>query len=371
MKIIRLICRIITGSVFVFSGAVKAIDPLGSAYKFHDYFQAFNLDFLQPLCLPLAIILFTAEFIVGFSVLTGIRQKEGIFGMFILIIFFTPLTFILALANPVSDCGCFGDAIHLTNWETFEKNIVLFLMVLILFTGRKKSSATFRPVTEWILTISVIILFAGFAIYNLIFLPVIDFLPYNTGTHIRDKMIIPDDAPINQYETTFIYEKGGEQKEFTLENYPADDTAWKFIEQRSVLKKKGYEPKIHDFAITNINNYDITDSILNNPGYTLLMIVRKLELANPAKLGKGFKAGKECLSEGIDFYILTASGIGEIKKEENGLPICQVDETTLKTMIRSNPGYIVLKNGTIIEKWSWANFPDDVLQVIKNDRNQN
>ena len=138
MKILRIFSRIIIGLVFIFSGVVKAIDPLGSAYKFHDYFQAFNIGFLNNLSLPLAIFLCTAEFIAGFSVLTGFRQKTGILGALILMIIFTPLTFILALTNPVSDCGCFGDAIHLTNWQTFGKNIVLFSLLIVLFTGRKK-----------------------------------------------------------------------------------------------------------------------------------------------------------------------------------------------------------------------------------------
>ena len=138
MKIIRIISRIIVGLVFMFSGAVKAVDPLGSAYKFSDYFQAFHLEFLQPFALILAIILFTAEFIAGFSVLSGYRQKTGIWGVLILMCIFTPLTLVLAVTNPVSDCGCFGDAIQLTNWQTFGKNIILMFFVLILFAGRNQ-----------------------------------------------------------------------------------------------------------------------------------------------------------------------------------------------------------------------------------------
>jgi uncharacterized membrane protein YphA (DoxX/SURF4 family) len=155
MKIIRIISRIIVGLLFIFSGFVKAIDPLGSAYKFSDYFQAFHLDFLKFSALPLAILLCTAEFIAGVSVLTGLRQKTGIIGVFLLIAFFTPLTFILALTNPVSDCGCFGDAIHLTNWETFGKNIILLLFILILFFGRKSVKQVFKPITEWLIVLAV------------------------------------------------------------------------------------------------------------------------------------------------------------------------------------------------------------------------
>ena len=145
MKILRLISRIVTGLVFMFSGIVKAIDPLGSSYKFHDYFQAFNLGFLDKFTLVLAILLCTVEFIAGFSVLTGIRQKAGIRVVLILMIIFTPVTLVLAISNPVTDCGCFGDAIHLTNWQTFWKNVVLITMAIILYTGRHKMVNVFKP----------------------------------------------------------------------------------------------------------------------------------------------------------------------------------------------------------------------------------
>jgi hypothetical protein len=253
MKIIRFVCRVIIGLVFVFSGVVKAIDPLGSAYKFHDYFQAFNLGFLNTLSLTLAILLCAAEFIAGFSLLTGIRQKTGLWGIVILLGIFTPLTFILALTNPVSDCGCFGDAIRLTNWQTFEKNIILVFLLVVLFTGRNEIRNIFSKATEWIIIISAVILFIGFSLYNLIYLPMIDFLPYKTGVKIADKIIIPEGATADKYSTTFIYEKNGVRKEFDIKNYPANDSTWKFVDQKSVLVKEGYKPPIRDFSISAIN----------------------------------------------------------------------------------------------------------------------
>jgi uncharacterized membrane protein YphA (DoxX/SURF4 family) len=223
MKILRIISRIIIGLVFIFSGLVKAIDPLGSAYKFHDYFHAFNLGFLNSLSLPLAIILCTSEFIAGFSVITGLRQRTGIWGVAILLLIFTPVTFILALTNPVSDCGCFGDAIHLTNWQTFEKNIVLVFLLIILFTGRKKIENRFSETTEWVGIFIAIFLLVIFSLVNLRYLPVIDFLPYKTGVRIADKMVIPEGVPADEYKTTFIYEKNGVRKDFSINNYPAND----------------------------------------------------------------------------------------------------------------------------------------------------
>ena len=357
MKIAKGISRILIGTLFIFSGIVKAIDPLGSAYKFHDYFHAFSLGFLDKLSLPLAILLCTAEFTGGLSVLTGIKQRTGIWLVFLLMLFFTPLTFILALTNPVSDCGCFGDAIKLTNWQTFVKNIILLPAVLTLFAGRKDVKTMYKPAIEWAIISGMAIVFVLFSISNLIFLPAIDFLPYKTGVKIADKMTIPEGAAPDVYKTTFIYEKNGMKKEFSLSDYPANDTSWKFVQQNSTIVKKGYQPPIHDFRISSNDGEDITRNILSDSGYTLLMISKKLAETSGRKLMDGFELGRACVSGGIDFYIITSSGSDELKKYENGLKFCSADETTLKTMMRANPGFILLRNGTIVGKWSWANVP--------------
>ena len=358
MKIFWNICRIVIGLVFIFSGTVKAIDPLGSAYKFHDYFQAFNIAFLNSMSLPLAIFLCTAEFIAGFSVLTGFRQKTGILGALILMMIFTPLTLILALTNPVSDCGCFGDAIHLTNWQTFGKNMVLIAMVIVLFAWRKHIKQLFSKTVEWVVIAGFIIVFVLFAGANLRYLPVIDFLPYKTGVKIADKMVIPDSLSGDEYLTTFIYEKNGIIKEFNLNNYPAHDSTWKFVDQKSILIKRGYKPPIHDFIITTLNGEDLTQKVLSCPGYSVLMISKKLAEAGNKSLLGGFALGNYCHANGINFYILTSSVTEEVRSYNNGLMFCSVDETTLKTMVRANPGYILIKDGIILGKWSWANVPD-------------
>jgi hypothetical protein len=363
MRILRLISSIIVGLVFMFSGVVKAVDPLGTAYKFSDYFQAFHLEFLQPASLILAIILFTAEFISGFSVLSGYRQKTGIWGVMILMAIFTPLTLVLAFSNPVSDCGCFGDAIHLTNWQTFGKNIILIIPVLILFIARNKVKQICTPGKEWIVISIVTILFVIFSTLNLRYLQLFDFLPYKTGISITESMKVPEGKPVDEYKTTFIYEKKGVKKEFTIENYPANDTSWKFIDQKSVLIKKGYVPPIHDFRLTSREGQDRTDEILSSPGYTLFMISKKLKEADPKHLAKGFEVGAHCVTGGIGFYIVTASDSEELSEYNNGLTFFSADETTLKTIVRSNPGYILLKEGQIAGKWSWATLPAKELFV--------
>ena len=343
----------------MFSGTVKAIDPLGSVYKFHEYLTAFNMGWLIFLSLPLAIILCLAEFISGFAVISGIRQKEGIWGVMLLMLFFTPLTLVDAITNQVSDCGCFGDAIHLTNWQTFWKNIVLLIPTIIIFKDRKQIVPIFSRTKEWRLTSAVIILFILFCIGNLKYLPLIDFLPYKTGVNIAEQMTIPEGAERGQYLTTFIYEKNGEQKEFTIENYPADDTTWVFVDQKTILLKKGYQPPIQNFAITTFNGIDLTDQILANEKYTLMLIAKKLNEADSIKLVSGFRTGKFVEDAGINFFILTATSSDEVQKYTNGLQFFAVDETTLKTMIRANPGYMLIRNGKIEDKWSSATLPDN------------
>lgn len=357
MKILRLISRIIIGLLFMFSGTVKAVDPLGSAYKFNDYFQAFHLEFLKPFSLVLAILLFTAEFISGFSVLSGYRQKTGIWGVMLLMLIFTPLTLILAVTNPVSDCGCFGDAIHLTNWQTFGKNTILMILAVILFTGRNQVRQIRTVKKEWPIILIVTVLFIVFSLLNLRYLQLFDFLPYKTGANIPKSMLIPEGKSADEYMTTFIYEKEGVRKEFTLENYPANDSTWIFVDQKSKLIKKGFMPPIHDFSITTIEGEDLTEWILANPGYTILMISTKLKMADKKELDKGFELGAWCKEKGMSYYVVTASGTDEAKGYSNGLTICTADETTLKTIVRANPGYMLLKKGTIYGKWSSATLP--------------
>lgn len=358
MKLTKLIIRIITGLVFIFSGFVKGIDPLGSTYKFIDYFQAFHLEFLKDIALPLAIFLCAAEFIVGFSLVTGYKLKYGIWGVTIFMLIFTPLTFVLALSNPVTDCGCFGDAIKLTNWQTFYKNIVLSLFVLIIFPGKKEIENESNPKLAWSILVSAFIAFIIFSFYNYKNLPLIDFLPYNIGTNISEKMSIPEGAPVNEYNTTFIYEKEGQEQEFTLENYPANDTTWKFVRQNSKIIKKGYEPPIHDFSFSSASGDDMTNMILSYPGYSVIMISKKISEVREDELQKGFELGSYLAEKGIPFYIFTASARDEVASINNELVFCFGDEITLKTMVRSNPGFILLHNGIIAGKWSSSNVPD-------------
>ncbi len=358
MKIFLKISRLLSGIVFIFSGLVKGIDPMGSMYKFIDYFTAFRLDALEPLAYVLGVILCTAEFIIGFSMLTGIRIKESAWGLLIFMAGFTPLTLVLAVSNPVSDCGCFGDAIHLTNWQTFFKNIIISFFVIVVFVNRNKLSETVSPAGEWLIIGVVTLAFLLFTGYNKNHLPVVDFRPYKTGASIPEGMIIPEGAPADEYETVLIYEKEGKQHEFNLENYPSDDTSWIFIDSKTTLIKKGYTPPIHDFSLISNEGQDMTDVILNDSGYNLFMLSIKISEADQSLISEGIEAGLECRDNGIGFYILTSSTPDIDQAYAETLNILYVDETTMKTIIRSNPGYMVIKDGIVTEKRAGRDLPE-------------
>ncbi|MBN2349831.1 MAG: DoxX family membrane protein [Bacteroidales bacterium] len=361
MKIVRIISRLVVGLVFIFSGFVKAVDPLGSAYKFMDYFEAFRLSFFDHLSLPLAIILSTLELLIGINLLLGIRMKITSWLLLIFMSYFTLLTFILAIYNPVSDCGCFGDAIILTNWQTFWKNIILFVPVLIIFISRRKYIPFYPDITEWILAAALIIFGISISLYSYRHLPLLDFRPYKTGASIPEGMEIPEGMPIDEYETTLIYEKNGVQEEFTMENYPWKDSTWTWVETRQTLVKKGYEPPIHDFTLTTIEGEDYTENLLYDSDYSLLMVAYDLSKTNIEAIKKANEIALSCAERNCTFYCITSSTNEEIENLRNTLPvefsIYTGDEITLKTIIRSNPGLLLIRNGIILGKWGFRDFP--------------
>jgi uncharacterized membrane protein YphA (DoxX/SURF4 family) len=360
MKIIRIISRILAGMVFVFSGFVKAIDPLGSTYKFQDYFEAFHLEFLNGFAFPLAIILSTLELVIGLNLVIGIRVKLTSWLLLLFMTFFTILTFVLAISNPVSDCGCFGDAIKLTNWQTFWKNIIIFIPTIIVFWQRNRYTDLYAGHSEWALSISFVLLALLLSAYSYHNLPLMDFRPYSTGTHIPDKMVVPEGMQVDEYETILVYEKEGVRQEFTMENYPWQDTTWKWVETKQNLIKKGYEPPIHDFVISSEDGRDVTRDILNDPGYVFLIIAYDLSKTNRDAFKTINKAVEEGQARGFKYYLITSSVMEEITSfRESVRPACEIytaDEITLKTIIRANPGIVLLRQGTILGKWHHLNF---------------
>ncbi len=353
--------RIIAGSVFIYSGFVKGIDPLGSAYKFADYFVAFNMEFLEPAALPLSVALSSAEMLIGVLLLAGVHMAITSWAVFLFMCFFTVLTLYIAVTDPVADCGCFGDAIILTNWETFWKNVVLMVFVLYLLLKRKKFSPFFnKPLAEWSTLLAFLLIILGISAWSYLNLPVIDFRPFNTGADINEKMSVPPDAPADEYEIILYYEKEGEEKPFSVDNLPGPD--WDWVRTESTLISQGYVPPITDFYIESVyDGTDYTYALLDDPGYTFMLIAWNLEKSSGKSTDRINRLSEWSAGQGVNFICLTASPLSQIDdfKARTGASyqFYHADEITLKTVIRSNPGLVLLKNGTILGKWHYRNIP--------------
>ena len=279
------VCRFILGITFTFSGFVKAVDPLGSFYKIQDYLEAFGVLSWVPGFLPLffGIGLAAIEFCIGVFLFLGIRRSMASWVALLLLCFMTPLTLYLALANPVSDCGCFGDAVVLTNWQTFGKNVVLLAAAVFAFKGRKQIVRFISPKSAWMVSMYTLLFIFVLSFYCLSHLPIFDFRPYGIGTDIKAAMEIPEGAKGDVFETTYLMEKDGQRQEFTLDNYP--DSTWTFVEAKTVLKEKGYEPPIHDFAMIDLDTgADITEQVLADSSYTFLMVAHRIEEADDSNI---------------------------------------------------------------------------------------
>ena len=357
------LCRIIVALTFIFSGFVKAIDPIGLQYKLQDYLGAIGISGFLPdwMLLIMAVLLAAVEFCMGIFLLFAIQRRLISKLIVVFMSIMTLITVWLVVANPVKDCGCFGDALHLTNTETLVKNIILLGCSIVIM---QRPLAMFRFISEsnqWIVinyTIVFIFVCSGLSLY---YLPLFDFRPYRIGTNIPRGMEIPKDAEQPLFETTFIMEKGGQRKEFTLNDYP--DSTWKFIDSKTVQVKEGYIPPIHDFSIADRKTgKDLTDSVLRHKGYTFLLIAPYLERADDSNFGDIDQLYEYAQTYNIPFYCLTASTAKAIQRWRDitgaEYPFCITDETTLKTIVRSNPGLLLLKDGTIINKWSHNQLPN-------------
>lgn len=355
------------------SGFVKAIDPFGSFYKIQDYLTAFNLISWFPGYWPLlfAVLLAAIEFCAGIYLFLGIRRKISSTLAFLLMLVMTPLTLYLALADPVSDCGCFGDALVLTNWQTFGKNVVLLVAAVTVFRQWREITRFITLKMEWIFSMYTILFVFALSAYCLRNLPLLDFRPYKIGTNIKAGMEIPEGAKLSVLETTFVMEKDGTRKEFTLDNYP--DSTWTFVETRTIVKEKGYEPPIHDFAMQSLTSgTDITDSVLTSRGYTFLLVAHRIEEADDSNIDLINEIYDYSVEHGYGFYALTSSPEDAIALwcDRTGAeyPFCQMDDITLKTIIRSNPGLLLIKDGTILNKWSDSQLPDEYVLTDSLDK---
>lgn len=371
MRTLSAIIRVLVGLLFVFSGFVKGVDPWGSAIKLEDYFVAFGWDAMVPYAFFIGSLMNVCEFVIGFCLALGIRVKLATLGAVLFMLIFTPLTFYLAIANPVSDCGCFGDAIKMTNWETFYKNVVICAFVAFVIIRRKHYKPWMNKKAEWLGAFIGLLLIVGTSWYSYSYLPIIDFLPYKVGNNIPSLMKVPDGMPVDKYEQfiTLNDTTTGKNIDVTVDTYSNDSTYWgqgtkyKYVSiSEPKLISKGYQPPIHDLTMVSAaDGNDITEDVLQDSSYSFLMVSYKLAKASTSGIDEFEKLAEYAISNGYRFICMTSSTNDDIEKfvadNKPTYTFYLTDETTLKTMIRSNPGLILLKGGNVIDKWSHNALP--------------
>ena len=310
----------------------------------------------------MSVLLAVLEFAVGMHLLLGIKRRFTTRLALLIMLVMTPLTLYLALTNPISDCGCFGDALVLTNWQTFGKNVVLLTCAIVLIITPWAMVRFLTKKMEWTLSNYCIVFALALAGYCLATLPIIDFRPYKIGNNIREGMEIPEGAKPTIFDTRFIMEKDGVKQTFTVDNYP--DSTWTFVSAETVVVEKGYEPPIHDFVMESLETgEDITDEVLDDPGYTFLLITHRTEEADEGNIDLINELYEYCQENGYKFYALSSSSAEAIElwRDRTGAeyPFCIMDDITLKTMVRSNPGLMLIKGGVILNKWPSSQLPDE------------
>ncbi len=363
-KLIVNTCRLVLALVFILSGFVKAVDPLGTQYKLQDYMEAMHLGTILPEWGVLAVAVGQAavEFSLGVFLLFAIRRRLTSRLVLAIMLVMTPLTLWLALTNPISDCGCFGDALVLTNWQTLWKNVVLLAAAVVVAWRPLEMFRFVSRTNQWIVINYTVLFILAISLWSLYDLPQFDFRPYHIGANIKEGMAMPEGAEQPQFETTFILQKDGEQREATLNEYTAlVDAGWTFVDSRTVQLTQGYVPPIHDFSVVTVEGDDITDEVLADTSYTFLLVAPYLERADDSRFDLINELYEYSREHGYGFYCLTASLEEEQEhwRDITGAeyPFCQTDPITLKTVIRSNPGLVLLKNATVMGKWSHNRLP--------------
>lgn len=352
--------RLIVGGTFVFSGFVKAVDPYGTAYKFEDYFAAFHLEFLSSFTLLFSVALSVVEFLLGVHLLFGSYRKSTPRLIFLLLCVMTPLTLYLAIANPISDCGCFGDAVHLSNWATFFKNLVLLGITVFLVYDNTRLRALYNREVQWLTGLYSLVFVLFFAYIGINYQPYLDFRPYKIGVNIPDALA----ASEPQREFVFIYEKEGQQQEFSLDSLPSEEEGWSFVDryEKSVETPRPDEPVIDEFTIYR-GATDITEEIIYDENYHILLLSPDLEKADDSEVDRINELYDYCVERGYAFACVTASSPRGIVTwlENTGAeyPFYFMDRTTIRTIARGNPCVLLLKGGTILRKTAPSQLPDE------------
>ena len=368
MKGLTQFSRIFVGVLFIISGLIKANDTIGFSYKLEEYFELFNWPFFIAYAESLAMIICIFEIMCGVVLLLGSYARLNAWLLLLMIIFFTWLTGYSAITHKVTDCGCFGDAVKLKPFESFLKDLVLLVFILIIFFGVKHIKPLFNSTIQGILLFVALFVSTAFTLYTYMFLPVKDFLPYKVGNNIREKMAMPPGAQADEYELVFIYERDGKRFEFNANNLPADLDKYTFIERKDKLLKEGYKPPIHDFKVYDVYGTEYTDSLLNGNEYKLVLVQTHIEEGRQGTESTlRDLAGNWINQAHLPFWALTATSKDQIEayRHEHQLPFhyYTMDATPLKSIVRSNPGLVLMKGSTVVKKWSAYNLPS--YEIVK------
>lgn len=355
------ICRFLTGVLFIISGLIKANDPLGFSYKLDEYFTVFNTPWMVPASLFLAMFICVLEVGLGVALLVGYRMVKVSWLLLLLIVFFTFLTFYSAYFDVVKDCGCFGDALHLKPWESFGKDIALLILILVIFSQRKNINPLFSDKSAAIFSYAGFILTAWFTWHCYNHLPVKDFRPFAIGKNINDGMKLPPGAVSDSVAMVFIYEKDGKKMELGMDQLGQIDSTYKFIDRKDKVIREGDHAPIHDFAIKDQKDTDFTQDILNKDDYAFMLVAYDINKTNIEAQSKINDFVALCQQKNVEFFGITSTVPAETDKfrheHQSAFPYYFCDATTLKTIIRSNPGLVLLKKGTVIDMWHYNDFP--------------
>jgi len=357
---IIIILRLLLAAVFIFSGFVKAVDPWGTAIKLGEYFQAFGVGWLDWSKFGVSVLQSTCEMLLGFMLLFRLKEKPASLLVMIAMAFFTILTFVIAVWNPVADCGCFGDAVKLTNWQTFFKNLILLPCSVILWlAARKAPLKKVHPMVEGSMIFMFTLFSAGVGIYSMRHLPVMDFLPFKVGVNIPQAM---EDTQEGETEVTVIYKDRttGKNHEFTLEDTEwYDSLRWEFVDTKIAEKLESKPAPITDFSVFR-RNEDITPQILYTMQEQFL-----ITLTDPAKLTEKCRERLRNVvlyAQKNNYWVacITSSSFGQDIfriADDARIPVYNIDGTTLKMLVRANEGLVIIRNGTIVGKWNCRDIP--------------
>ena len=356
-KILVIVLRIVVGATFIFSGFVKVIDVTGSVYKFQEYIAALNVPVLAGSELVLAFAVSIIELVLGVMLLTGCLRRTTPLLLLLMMCVMLPLTFFLATTGAVPDCGCFGDAVKLTNWQTFWKNVALTVALLYLLFFNRSVPCVYGPIIQWI--VMVLTFLVGFQIaftgYNI--QPLIDFRPYKVGSHIGSQL-----KPVGEDDFVFIYEKDGKQQEFSLDSVPDEEDGWTFIDRKKITPELSPAQKAEINAFTVLDNgVDVTEEVLDSTGRQLLILIPDLPKVNRAYAFTLNDISKACAEQEVTLSCITSSSSEDVEKwndlTQAEYPFYGGDDSEIKMLARGNPAVVYVENGVIKWKRTFSSFP--------------